>query len=213
MFRRQRQPQPPPAQPQPPARVRPLAQPPAAPPATLHPSQTRVIDWQQEAEAEARQLPAVSRGPAYVPAASEIIRLPEVHLASPDANLTADITPPAIVESKTLGGHQDRARAWIKYAMPLSLSTGGVMVIAAVALERVPLLSFWTLLIFGLTFIVTYGLLLRQYWRHTPEGVALENVGELWGYYKREQAHRHEIEREIVQAQMDANRRRLGGGQ
>lgn len=169
----------------------------------LHPSQTRVTDWTVEDEP---QLPA-PRQPYYVPAASEIIRMPQVNLASPDAHLVADITPPAVVESKVFGGHRDRAAAWLQYAQPLSFTVGAVATIAAVAFNAVPLLSFWTFLVFGLAYLIAYGLLLRSYWHNTPEGVALENVHELWGYYKREQRHRHQIELEAWRAQRTINQR------
>jgi hypothetical protein len=174
----------------------------------LHPSQVRVIDWQQEAEQEARQLPAVSRQrAAYVPAASEIVQMPCVNLASPDASLTADITPQAVVESKTLGGHQDRARAWLRYSLPLCITFAIATTIAAVGLYSVPLFSFATGLTFFVSFLISYTVLLLRYWRHTPEGVALKNVGELWAYYRREQAHRHAIEREAWDAQRSITRR------
>jgi hypothetical protein len=213
LFRRQ-PPQPTgPAPRQPSAYVRSELEPAAPPsPPALHPAQVRRINWEEEAASEARQLPA-RRPSGYVPAASEIIRLPEVNLASPDANVSAAIQPFAQIEGKTLGSHQDRARAWLKYSLPLSVTAAAVMVVAAVALYDVPLLSFWALLIFGLTFVVAYSVLLRIYWEHTPEGVALRNTRGLWGYLRAEQAHRHGIEREIVDAQLEANRRRLGGEQ
>lgn len=192
----------------------------SAPPATaqppaLHPAQGRRIDWQAEADAaEARQLAVRPARPIpYVPNLDEALRIQAPHLGSPDAHLVADITAPSVVEAKTIGSHQDRARAWLKYAMPLSLTLAGVSVIAAVAYQAVPLLSFWTLLIFGLTFALAYSVLMREYWRRTPEGVALENVQNLWGHYRREQNHRHEIEREIVDVQLDAYQRRIGGGE
>lgn len=186
-------------------------QPAAPPPPALHPAQVRRIDWEEEVAAESRQLPAV-RPQTYVPSLAERLELHPAALASPDQHITADITPPAVVESKTLGGHQDRARAWLKYAMPLSLTLAAVSTIAAVAFQAVPLLSFWTLLIFGLTFVIAYAGLLRKYWQLTPEGVALENVHELWGHYRREQAHRHGIERQVTGVQINAYRRRLEGG-
>ena len=147
----------------------------------------------------------------YVPPGRQTIDVPAVHLASPNANLVADITAPSVVESITTGSHTDRARAWLKYSLPLSLTLAAISTIAAVAFRAVPLLSFWTLIIFGLTFVVAYSLLLRKYWQHTPEGVALENVHELWGHYKREQAHRHGIERDLFDAHLDAYKRQLGG--
>jgi hypothetical protein len=209
MFGRKPQPQPQPPMRRPSAYVRSEV---SAPP-TLHPAQVQRIDWEKEAAAEARQLAVRPARPvAYVPNLAEALRIQAPHLGSPDAHLVADITAPSVVEAKTIGSHQDRARAWLKYAMPLSLTLAGVSVIAAVAYQAVPLLSFWTLLIFGLTFALCYSVLLREYWRRTPEGVALENVQGLWGHYRREQAHRQAIERAIVDAQMDTYQRRIGGG-
>lgn len=204
LFSRKPAPPPqPPAQPQPASRTHQAAAP------KLSPAQVRVINWEEEMERES--LPAPRRTTTYTPAASELIQMPRVNLASPDAALTANITPPSVIEAKTIGSYQDRARAWIKYAMPLSLTLAAVSTIAAVAFQAVPLLSFWSLLIFGLTFVGAYALLLRKYWQHTPEGVALENVRELWGYYEREQAHRHAIERQAWDDQRAITRK--GGRQ
>lgn len=197
IFRRQPQPKP---QRQPSAYVRPLDA------TTAAPAQVRAIDWQREADSDARPLPAARS--SYVPAASEIIQMPHVQLASPDAALTADITPPALVESKTLGGHQDRARAWLKYSLPLCITFAVATTIAAVAFAAVPVFSLITGLVFFVSFLLAYALLLLRYWRHTPEGVALENVHELWSYYRREQAHRHAIEAQAWQDQRTITIRR-----
>jgi len=143
-----------------------------------------------------------------VPAAPRTIDTPTIHIANPNTDVSAQITPAATIESRTLGGHQDRARAWIKYAMPLCTGVAGSMVIAAVTLANVPLLSFSALMIFGLTFIVTYAWLLRDYWRHTPEGVALDHTANLWTYLRTEQAHRHAIERQAWQEQRRLTSRR-----
>lgn len=132
----------------------------------------------------------------YVPAASEIIQMPKVDLTSPDAHIGADITPAAVIEAKTLGSHADRARAWIKYSVPLCIAIAVSMSIAAVALYDVPVFSFATLLTFGLSFVLSYTVLLLQYWQHTPEGVALVHTRQLWRYLRDEQAHRHTIESE-----------------
>jgi hypothetical protein len=187
IFRRKHQPTPPPFAP-----YRPPAQPPAAPTVhTLSPAQRQTIDW---TEPDASQ-PLAKRPVTYVPNASDIIQMPNVTMASPDANVTANVTPFATIEGKTLGSHSDRARAWIRYAMPLC---GGVAVVATImawTLAKVPILSFWSLLVFGLSFVLSYTLLLMDYWRHTPEGVALDSSKQLWGFLRAEQAHRHEIER------------------
>lgn len=141
---------------------------------------------------------AVRRPPSpyYVPAALSRIEAPAINLANPNTAITADIQPSATVESKTIGGHQDRARAWLRYSIPLCLAIAASMVIAAVTLYDVPLLSFSALLTFGLAFVLSYTGLLLQYWRHTPEGVALDHTRHLWRYLRTEQAHRHTIERE-----------------
>jgi len=157
----------------------------------LHPAQRQTIDW---SEPDVPQLPA-KRGPTYVPNASDIIQVPNVTMASPDANVNANVTPFATIEGKTLGSHSDRARAWIRYAMPLCVGVAIVATIMAWTLAKVPILSFWSLLVFGLSFVLSYTLLLMDYWKHTPEGVALDNSRGLWGYLKAEQQHRHGIER------------------
>lgn len=158
----------------------------------LSPAQRQAYDW---SEPDTPALPA-KRMPSYVPAASDIIQMPNVTMASPDANVNANVTPFATIEGKTLGSHSDRARAWIRYAMPLC---GGVAVVATImawTLAKVPILSFWSLLVFGLSFVLSYTLLLTNYWRHTPEGVALDSSKQLWGFLRAEQAHRHGIERQ-----------------
>lgn len=178
---------PPSAQPRP-------ARPPQAP--ALSRAQLQRMDW---SEPEPAQLPAVRT--SYVPAASDIIQMPRVDMASPDANINAAIQPFATIEGKTLGSHADRARAWIRYAMPLC---GGVAVVATImawTLANVPILSFWSLLVFGLSFVLSYTVLLLNYWRHTPEGVALSSTRGLWDYLRTEQAHRHSIEREAWELQ------------
>ncbi len=157
----------------------------------LSPAQRQAYDW---SEPDTPALPA-KRMPSYVPAASDIIQMPNVTMASPDANVNANVTPFATIEGKTLGSHSDRARAWIRYAMPLC---GGVAVVATImawTLAKVPILSFWSLLVFGLSFVLSYTLLLMDYWRHTPEGVALDSSKQLWGFLRAEQQHRHDIER------------------
>jgi CHASE2 domain-containing sensor protein len=183
------------------ARVRPIQ---STTPA-LHPSQVRVIDWETEADTP-RQLPA-RRPVSYVPAASEIVQMPRVQLASPDTAVTAEITPAATIESRTISGHLDRAQAWLRYSIPLCSTIAVGMVIAAVAFYRVPLLSFTALLILCGAFVLSYSLLLLNYWRHTPEGVALFHTSNLWDYLKAEQKHRHGIEREAWQDQRAISRK------
>ncbi len=171
-------------------------------------AQLQTIDW---SEPDAPALPA-KRPVTYVPSASEIMQVPNVTMASPDVSVTADILPAATVEAKTLGSQNDRARAWIRYAMPLCLFFAFGVTVAAIALQAVPLVSAWVLVWFTTTFALVYAPTMVLYWLITPEGVALLHTLKLWGFLYRGQSHRHEIEREWHKAQMDANRKRLGGG-
>jgi hypothetical protein len=187
MFRRKPQPTPPPFAPYRPPQPATIDHAPQ-----LSAAQRQMIDW---SEPDGSQ-PLAKRQVTYVPSASDIIQMPNVTMASPDANVTANVTPFATIEGKTLGSHSDRARAWIRYAMPLC---GGVAIVATImawTLAKVPILSFWSLLIFGLSFVISYTVLLMDYWKHTPEGVALDNSRGLWDFLKAEQKHRHGIERE-----------------
>jgi hypothetical protein len=165
----------------------------------LSPAQLRPVDW---SEPDAPQ-PLAKRAATYVPAASDIIQMPNVTMASPDANVNAIVTPFATIEGKTLGSHSDRARAWIRYAMPLCGAVAIVATIMAWTLAKVPILSFWSLLVFGLSFVLSYTILLLNYWRHTPEGVALDSSKQLWGFLRAEQAHRHGIERQAWEMQQN----------
>lgn len=185
MFRRRRQPQPPPREPYLPPQ--------------LHPAQMRRIDWIDEARTE-NQIILREQPRLIVPAASDI-QMPQVTMASPDAHVDAQVTPFATIEGKTLGSHSDRARAWIRYAIPLCGSVAVVATIMAWTLAKVPILSFWSLLIFGLAFVFSYTLLLLNYWRHTPEGVALDSSRQLWGFLRSEQDHRHAIDRQAWSVQ------------
>jgi hypothetical protein len=161
-------------------------------------------DW---SEPEARQLPAL-RPSSYVPASGRTINVPAANIASPNVGIEAQITPYATVEAKTIGSHNDRARAWLRYSLPLCGAFGVVTTVGAVALYNVPILSWSAFLTFWLSFVAAYVVLLLRYWQHTPEGVALLNTRFLWSHLRREQAHRHAIERELYDAQLRANERR-----
>jgi hypothetical protein len=181
------------------------------PPTTQQLSRAQLQDQLDWSDPEPRQLPAL-RPSSYVPASSQVVSVPAANIANPNVGITAEITPASIVEAKTIGSHNDRARAWLKYAFPLSAITAAGMTIAAVALNAVPLLSAWVLVVYLITFALVYLPGMIIYWLITPEGVALLHTLRLWGYLLREQRHRHTIERELYREQMDANRRRLGGG-
>jgi hypothetical protein len=206
IFRRQPDPRPlpPPSQPrQAPQPVQPTALP------TLSRAQQQRMDvW---LEPEERQLPATRT--TYVPSGSELLRTPNVTVASPDAGITANVTPASNVDARTIGSYTDRARAWQKYAFPLCVLAAFGMTISAVALQAVPLLSAWVLVVFFSTFVLTYAPTMVIYWLISPEGVALLHTMQLWRHFFREQRHRHHIEREVFEDQRSVNQRRIGGGQ
>jgi hypothetical protein len=204
MFRRKPpppRPLPPPGQPREVSQAQPR---PVQP--TLSRAQITRIDW---TEPDRPQLPATRT--TYIPSASDILGTPDVTVANPNVGLTAEITPAATVEARTLGSHNDRARAWIRYSVPLCVAFAIVTTAAAIALYSVPLLSWSAFITFWLAFVVSYSLLLLRYWQHTPEGVALLHTRYLWGHLRREQRHRQAIERQMFDAQMERNQRRGGG--
>ncbi len=187
MFRRKPQPRPLPFEPyrppQPPATIDHEPQ--------LSAAQRQTYDW---SEPESRPLPA--RPTSYVPAFSDLMRTPNVTIASPDAHVDANIIPASVVEARVVGSHRDRADAWLRYSLPLSISLGVVTTIAAVALYDVPLLSWSAMITFGLTFVGAYAALLMRYWQTSPEGVALYHTQQLWRLFHSQQKHRQQLERE-----------------
>jgi hypothetical protein len=193
IFKRQPDPRPLP----PPGQPREVSQ--AQP--TLSRAQIQRVDW-----SEPVQPPAV-RPSSYVPA-PRTIDMPTVHLASPDTHVDANIVPAATVEAQIVGSHQDRAQAWLRYSIPLSVSMALLSTIAAVALYDVPLLSWAALMTFGLAFVATYAGLLLRYWAHSPEGVALTHTRGLWRYLRTEQKHRHTLERQAWDRQRKLEDRR-----
>ena len=190
MFRRRPQPKPlPPAGYNEPVPAKPVT---IDHEAQLSPAQRQVYDW---SEPDAPQLPG-RRPTTYVPAASDLMRSPTVTIASPDTHLDANIIPSSVVEARIQGSHVDRANAWLRYSLPLSISMGVVTTVAAVALYDVPLLSWSAMITFGLTFVVAYGVLMWRYWKTSPEGVALYHTEQLWKLLHSQQHHRQQLERE-----------------
>lgn len=189
MFRRQ-----PTRRPLPPAIYDKPTQPPAEidHEAQLSPAQRQPIDW---AAPEERTLPA-KPVTSYVPSASELMRTPQVTIASPDAHVDANIVPAALVESRTLGTHRDRADAWLRYSLPLSVVAALVVTVVAKTLYEFPLLSWSAFITLGLSFMICYGALLFRYWETSPEGVALYHTKQLWKLFHSQQKHRQQLERE-----------------
>jgi hypothetical protein len=185
MFRRKPQPKPPPFEPYRPTQPVTVDHEPQ-----LSAAQRQTIDW---SEPEVR--PLATKPTSYVPAASDLMR-PPVTIASPDTHIDAQIIPASVVEARTQGSHVDRANAWLRYSLPLSISMGALTTIAAVALYDVPLLSWSAMITFGLTFVIAYAAMLFRYWETSPEGVALYHTKQLWKLLHNQQAHRQQIERD-----------------
>jgi hypothetical protein len=164
------------------------------------------LDWEDEVSGPSTSL--ARHQPTFVPAAGSA-QLPTVRLADPSVSIAAQLPSPAVVATEVTGTHVDRADAWLRYATPLSLAFAVVSLIAAVTFWQVPLLSWSALLIFTGMFFACYAFLFWRYLKASPEGIALLHTTELWGYLRREQAHRHSIERQMF----EAHQRRTGGRQ
>lgn len=92
----------------------------------------------------------------------------------------------------TEGSHQDRARAFGISTLQLSLVTGGLFVIASIALAGQVLPIFTMSLIYFGGFSLTW---LAAYVLHTlssAEGVELYSTFRLWNFLDREQRERHQ---------------------
>lgn len=154
--------------------------------------------WAQE-DSQPRQLPA--RPAAWVPPTAGRVEVPRVDLAPMTVNAQMGIQPAAMVTTVVTGDHVSRSRAWLNYSLPLSLAFGLVVVVAAILWANLRLFSWQALGLYFLVFCVSYGVLLWDYLRRSPEGNAYKNTSELWGFLRREQAHRHSIEREAWEEQ------------
>ena len=166
------------------------------------------LDWEEEVTGPTT---SIARQTFVDPSSGA--QLPAVKLADPTVNVAANLPAPAVVATEVTGSHVDRADAFIRRAMPISLAFGIVCVIASVTLWSVPLASWSALLILTLSFFACY---IWMYWRdlqHSPEGIALLHTSKLWGWLEREQAHRHKIEREAWQDHRAAQHRQNGGRQ
>ena len=160
------------------------------------------LDWEEEATGPTT---SITRQTFVPPSGSA--QLPAVKLADPSVSIAAQLPAPAVVATEVTGSHVDRADAWLRYATPLSLAFAVVSLIAAVTFWAVPLLSWTALLIFTGMFFVCYSFLFWRYLKASPEGIALLHTTELWGYLRREQAHRHSIERRAFDEHLRQNRR------
>lgn len=169
----------------------------------------RPIDWAEEAERDdARHQPPPPRQ-TFVPAALPKIDMPAVRLA--DSAQAPAVVSPALVTSATAGTHQDRAAAWLRYALPLCGAFALVMLIVVVAMFRVNLFSWTALGVYFGVFVVAYAALLLRYWGDSPEGQAKAHGRSLWRFVETEQAHRLRIEDEAWELSKQEYQRRLEG--
>ena len=138
---------------------------------------------------------------SYVPAAVTTAQWTPPTLARGDQAIMMDIPRGAVVQAAITGSYQDRAAGFLKYTLPLSVVFA--LTVTLFACMMTPLLAaaapvavLRTLVMLFATFCVSYLALFILHLRHPPEGQALKETGETWAFLRREQAHRHAIERE-----------------
>ena len=161
------------------------------------------LDWEEEATGPTT---SITRQTFVPPSGSA--QLPAVKLADPSVSIAAQLPAPAVVATEVTGSHVDRAQAFFIKSAALSLSFALVCVIAAVTLWGVPLVSWSALLILSGMYFVAFAFLWLRDLQHSPEGIALLHTSELWGYLRREQAHRHSMERRAWDASQGQKGRR-----
>ena len=137
----------------------------------------------------------------FVPAAVTTAQWQPPTLARPDQVVTLDVPRGATVATVVTGSYQDRAAGFLKYTLPLSVVFA--LTVTLLACMMTPLLAaaapvavLRTLVTLFATFCVSYLALFVLHLRHTPEGQALRETDNTWAFLRREQAHRHAIERE-----------------
>lgn len=171
----------------------------------MKPTQTTVtrlqpaVDWSDDSPDRA---PVTNRGETFVPAkVTTPAQWTPPTLARPDQAIMMDVPRGAVVQAAITGSYQDRAAGFLKYTLPLSVVFA--LTVTLFACMMTPLLAaaapvavLRTLVTLFLTFCVAYLAMFAWHLKHTPEGQALKETGETWAFLRREQAHRHAIERE-----------------
>lgn len=156
------------------------------------------IDWTADDAGPSSNLVERQRS-SFVPARQAQWQPPT--LARSDTNVVLDIVPTATTHTEVTGDHLNRSRAWLRYSIPFCVSFAAVIVVLALLLSPIldaPL---------GLVFLRVTGLYLAMfvgaylamfvfYISRSPEGLAYKQSSETWAFLRREQAHRHTIERE-----------------
>ena len=167
------------------------------------------IDWEDDS-GPATNLAARQRN-TFVPARQEQYTPPQ--LARGDLQVGLDIIPTATTHTEVTGDHLNRSQAWLRYALPLCLSFA--LVIVVLAMLFTPIMDAelgWAFLrAVGLylgMFVASYVFMFRYYMSRSPEGLALKQSDETWAFLRREQAHRHTIEREAWNRYIEGSSRK-----
>lgn len=167
------------------------------------------IDWAEDQAAEPCTNLAARQRNTFVPAAPAQWQPPQ--LARSDTNVVLDIVPTATTHTEVTGDHLNRSRAWLRYSLPLCLSFAAVVVVLAMLLS--PILDAplgWAFLrimaLYLAMFVGGYVAMFVFYISRSPEGLAYKQSDETWAYLKREQLHRHGIERDAWQRYIEGER-------
>ena len=138
---------------------------------------------------------------AYVPAQVAPAQWQPPELARGDQAIMMDVPRGATVATVVTGSYQDRAAGFLKYTLPLSITFSVTVTLFAIWMTPLlaaaaPVAVLRTLVLLFATFCAAYLAMFAWHLKHTPEGQALKETGETWAFLRREQAHRHAIERE-----------------
>lgn len=157
-------------------------------------------DWADESIDRAPSSNQLARSrQTYVTAAPARYEPPT--LARGDQAITLDVAPTATTHVEVTGDHLNRARAWLRYSIPLCLSFALVIVVLACLFTPImdAELGWAFLRMVGLylgMFVASYVAMFRFYLSRSPEGLAYRQSERTWDFLEREQAHRHSIEKD-----------------
>ncbi len=174
--------------------------------------QTGQIDWTDDDEGPSSNLAARQRS-TFVPASTTPAQYTPPQLARGDLQVGLDITPTATTHTEVTGDHLNRSRAWLRYSLPLCLTFA--LVIVVLAMLFTPILDAelgWAFLraagLYLGMFVAAYVFMFRYYMSRSPEGLAYKQSNETWAFLRREQTHRHTIEREAWHRYIEGSNRK-----
>ena len=138
---------------------------------------------------------------SYVPAQVASAQWKPPELARGDQAIMLNVPRGATVQTVVTGSYQDRAAGFLKYTLPLSIVFALTVTLLATIVTPLlaaaaPVAILRTLVLLFAMFCLAYLAMFAWHLKHTPEGQALKETGETWAFLRREQAHRHGIERE-----------------